>query len=144
MAKITGNRLHNHPGAKSALKMQTDDLFSFLEEEDSNIQTISETAVGKNGSSQNKKRKVEGAKDTNEKTTPTTTPQPTAIQIDEIVREDAGPAAKKPRLGSPRPLVVDEFETEAKREVAASAGLSDSIEAGQRLELRHQVSSCRC
>jgi ATP-dependent RNA helicase DOB1 len=53
---------------------------------------------------------------------------------------EAGPSAqKKPRMTSPKPVVVDEFETEAKREVAASAGLTGGVEAGSRLELRHQV-----
>ncbi|OCB91527.1 antiviral helicase [Sanghuangporus baumii] len=52
---------------------------------------------------------------------------------------DLHPAAKKPRTASPAPIVVDEFETEAKREVAASAGLTGTVEAGSRLELRHQV-----
>lgn len=50
------------------------------------------------------------------------------------------PAGKKPRLDAPNPIVLDDFETEAKREVAASAGLQGSVEAG-RLELRHQVCS---
>lgn len=50
------------------------------------------------------------------------------------------PAVKKPRLDAPNPIVLDDFETEAKREVAASAGLQGSVEAG-RLELRHQVRS---
>jgi len=37
-------------------------------------------------------------------------------------------------------VVVDEFETEAKREIAASAGLTGATEvSGSRLELRHQV-----
>ncbi|KZT25605.1 antiviral helicase [Neolentinus lepideus HHB14362 ss-1] len=49
-------------------------------------------------------------------------------------------ATKKPRLASPRPEVVDEVEIEAKREVAASAGLTGAaVESGSRLELRHQV-----
>ncbi|KXN88677.1 ATP-dependent RNA helicase mtr4 [Leucoagaricus sp. SymC.cos] len=43
-------------------------------------------------------------------------------------------------MGSPNPVVLDAFETEAKREVAASAGLTGATtEAGSRLELRHQV-----
>ncbi|EJD37648.1 antiviral helicase [Auricularia subglabra TFB-10046 SS5] len=50
---------------------------------------------------------------------------------------------KKPRLATPVevvvPVVLDEFETTAKREVAASAGLTGAVEADQRLELRHQV-----
>ena len=52
------------------------------------------------------------------------------------------PSPKKPRLASPNPVVVDEVEIEAKREVAASAGLTGAVEAGSRLELRHQVSTC--
>ncbi|PCH38886.1 antiviral helicase [Wolfiporia cocos MD-104 SS10] len=36
-------------------------------------------------------------------------------------------------------MVVDEVEIEARREVAASAGLTGAVEAGSRLELRHQV-----
>ncbi|KAG0698410.1 rRNA-processing arch domain-containing protein [Suillus ampliporus] len=50
-----------------------------------------------------------------------------------------GGASKKTRVASPVPVVVDEFETEAKREMAASGGLTGSVEAGSRLELRHQV-----
>jgi ATP-dependent RNA helicase DOB1 len=48
-------------------------------------------------------------------------------------------APKKARVSSPVPVVVDEFETEAKREMAASGGLTGSVEAGSKLELRHQV-----
>jgi ATP-dependent RNA helicase DOB1 len=49
---------------------------------------------------------------------------------------------KKPRIEpAPQPILLDEFETEAKREVAGSAGLTGAPEeAGSRLELRHQVS----
>ena len=47
--------------------------------------------------------------------------------------------SKKPRLSSPKPVVLDDFETEAKREVAASAGLTGVTETGSRLELKHQV-----
>jgi hypothetical protein len=54
------------------------------------------------------------------------------------------PPSKRQRLevssASVPAVVVDEFETEAKREVAASAGLTGATEiAGSRLELRHQV-----
>ncbi|KZW01328.1 antiviral helicase [Exidia glandulosa HHB12029] len=52
------------------------------------------------------------------------------------------PASKKARIATPEdhdPVVLDEFETVAKREVAASAGLTGTVEADQRLELRHQV-----
>ncbi|KIM76880.1 hypothetical protein PILCRDRAFT_825880 [Piloderma croceum F 1598] len=58
----------------------------------------------------------------------------------DLMDNEPGPSAqKKPRMASPKPVVVDEFETEAKREVAASAGLTGGVEAGLRLELRHQV-----
>ncbi|KAF8551605.1 antiviral helicase [Imleria badia] len=46
---------------------------------------------------------------------------------------------KRPRAASPVPVVVDEFQTEAKREMAASGGLTGPVEEGSRLELRHQV-----
>lgn len=50
------------------------------------------------------------------------------------------PSGKKQRLEEPEhPEVLDDFETEAKREVAASAGLQGSVEEGAKLELRHQV-----
>jgi ATP-dependent RNA helicase DOB1 len=49
------------------------------------------------------------------------------------------PSTKKARAATPPPVVLDEFETEAKREVAASAGLAGPVEAGSRLEIRHQV-----
>lgn len=82
-----------------------------------------------------------------------------AMQIDRIASPDGGAKRKldgdapesqmagqippkKPRLASPKPMVVDEFETEAKREVDASAGLTGaSVEEGTRLELRHQVNN---
>jgi ATP-dependent RNA helicase DOB1 len=48
-------------------------------------------------------------------------------------------SSKKPRVSSPNPIVLDDFETEAKREIEASAGLTGTAEAGTRLELRHQV-----
>ncbi|KAH9849685.1 antiviral helicase [Lenzites betulinus] len=60
----------------------------------------------------------------------------------ELGTTNAGPSApetKKPRISSPNPVVVDEVEIEAKREVPASAGLTGAVEAGSRLELRHQV-----
>ncbi|KAJ3510459.1 hypothetical protein NLJ89_g4660 [Agrocybe chaxingu] len=53
---------------------------------------------------------------------------------------DAGPSSpKKPRLSSPKPVVLDDFETEAKREFAVGAGLNESADRASRLELRHQV-----
>jgi ATP-dependent RNA helicase DOB1 len=56
------------------------------------------------------------------------------------VDNESGPSVpKKPRTASPKPMVLDDFETEAKREVAASAGLTGSVDIGTRLEIRHQV-----
>ncbi|KAJ2930545.1 hypothetical protein H1R20_g6533, partial [Candolleomyces eurysporus] len=53
--------------------------------------------------------------------------------------EDALPL-KRLKINVPKPIVLDDFETEAKREVAASAGLTGgTVESGSRLELRHQV-----
>ena len=52
-----------------------------------------------------------------------------------------GISAKRARIESPPPpVVLDEFETEAKREIDANAGLTGSqITAGQKLSLSHQV-----
>lgn len=49
---------------------------------------------------------------------------------------------KRLRGSSPVPVVVDDFRTEAKREMAASGGLTGPVEAGSRLELRHLVCTC--
>ncbi|KIJ60732.1 hypothetical protein HYDPIDRAFT_116767 [Hydnomerulius pinastri MD-312] len=55
------------------------------------------------------------------------------------MHEDADRPSKRPRAASPAPVVVDDFQTEAKREMAASGGLTGPVEEGSRLELRHQV-----
>lgn len=47
---------------------------------------------------------------------------------------------KKPRIESPVAVVLDEFETEAQREVEANAGLTGAeVAAGQKISLSHQV-----
>lgn len=46
---------------------------------------------------------------------------------------------KRLRAASPAPVVVDDFQTEAKRELAASGGLTGPVDTGSRLELRHQA-----
>jgi ATP-dependent RNA helicase DOB1 len=56
-----------------------------------------------------------------------------------VPREVIDRPIKRPRPASPAPVVVDEFQTEAKREMAASGGLTGPVEEGSRLELRHQV-----
>ena len=51
------------------------------------------------------------------------------------------PSHKKQRFASPAPIVLDEVEVEAKREVKVSAGLmgAETDETGSRLELKHQA-----
>ena len=51
------------------------------------------------------------------------------------------PSHKKQRFASPGPIVLDEVEVEAKREIRVSAGLmsAETDETGPRLELRHQA-----
>jgi ATP-dependent RNA helicase DOB1 len=71
-------------------------------------------------------------------------PEKTLNSIHEDHMQDAKDepsSSKRPRVASPKPVVVDEFETEARREVAAIAGLTGGVEPGSRLELRHQVHS---
>lgn len=52
-----------------------------------------------------------------------------------------GASHKKQRFATPGPIVLDEVEVEAKRELKASAGLmsAETDETGPRLELRHQA-----
>ena len=50
---------------------------------------------------------------------------------------------KRARKHDPAPVVLDEFETQAKRELPVNAGLSASTDVdGQSLLLTHQVSQC--
>jgi len=111
--------------------MNSNDLFSFLDEvppedadheEDESMQTdpvpVSSKVL--------QKRKAPPAQD--------------GRTEDVTVDDEPGPSTpKKLRVSSPKPVVLDDFETEAKREVAASAGLTGSVDAGTRLELKHQV-----
>jgi ATP-dependent RNA helicase DOB1 len=119
--------------------MDTDALFSFLDEDqvDHNndgsqpmpIDSAPEKSAAK---APKKKRKAESAR-----ATPNASSSKVAV--------DPEPVPKKARIQSPEqenPVVLDEFETVAKREVAANAGLSGAPTApDQRLELRHQVST---
>jgi ATP-dependent RNA helicase DOB1 len=61
------------------------------------------------------------------------------LSADSDVHSSGESSPKKPRLCAKDPVVLDDFETEAKREVEASAGLTGTAESGARLELRHQV-----
>ena len=121
--------------------MDSNDLFSFLDDN-----TQEEPEVTANGHAEpmdaqsapalraetSLKRKVDDA-------LLPTPPRPTDgdVTMSEV---DDGRIPKKPRMGSPKPVVLDSVEIEAKREVAASAGLTGAAEAaGSRLELKHQV-----
>lgn len=132
--------------------MQTDDLFAFLDEDESGSHPIQSGRVIEDvemdddeslpPKMRKKKRKAAEAAMAAEalETSRTTGPTPVAVaHVHDTEAEDIAPASKKPRLASPKPVVVDEFQTEAMREVAASAGLTGTVETGQRLELRHQV-----
>lgn len=112
--------------------MNSNDLFSFFDQpqdsadEDMDVQEFDAMQVDTS-----KKRKAPS-------------PVPTTARNGHISSPEKEPVAstsKKQRISSPKPVVVDEVEIEAKREVAASAGLTGSVEAGSRLELRHQVCS---
>ncbi|TBU31517.1 antiviral helicase [Dichomitus squalens] len=116
--------------------MESNDLFSFLDEVPHKAESshpdgdvpMQEEAKHPNGSvPQKRKASTPPALETNGDRTASSS-------------QEAGPSEpKKPRLASPKPVVVDEVKIEAKREVAASAGLTGAVEAGSRLELRHQV-----
>lgn len=149
--------------------MSGNDLFSFLDDEDNDDeQNIVETedaappnsppsagpsamdVDGATSTSPSSKKRKANASPTSPAFPPTNGSTNNDNGMHEVAmdeEEDAGPSSlKKPRIAEPspvpfvQPVVVDEFETEAKREVAASAGLTGSTEAaGSRLELKHQV-----
>lgn len=54
--------------------------------------------------------------------------------------ENGERSGKRARIIDPAPVVLDEFETEAQREVEANAGLTGAeVTAGQKISLSHQV-----
>ena len=115
--------------------MDSNDLFSFLDEtspqENSSHEADGDVVmkpevISKSASA--RKRKV-----------PTPSAPFNGVSAPSEPGEPGPSEPKRPRLGSPKPVVVDEVEIEAKREVAASAGLTGTVEEGSRLELRHQV-----
>ena len=111
--------------------MSSNDLFSFLDEAPPEIdETETNDAMDTDDHLEvSRKRKVDEDG-----------PATNGTQVQ--TSSEAGPSEpKKPRMASPAPMVTDEVEIEAKREVAASAGLQGSVEVGSRLELRHQVCS---
>ena len=122
--------------------MTPNDLFSFLDNDNDSdgdsetaldvMQVDSVSSIGLVPTSSNKRPATSPMPETRINSSPSSLPL-----------ED-GPPSKKKRLDiastSAPAVVVDEFETEAKREVAASAGLTGATEtAGSRLELRYQV-----
>ena len=114
--------------------MNSNDLFSFLDEAPPEIdETETHDAMDTDDHHEvPRKRKVDEDGPATSRTNGT--------QVHANGDNEAGPSEpKKLRMASPAPMVTDEVEIAAKREVAASAGLQGSIEAGSRLELRHQV-----
>ncbi|KAG9003025.1 ATP-dependent RNA helicase mtr4 [Tulasnella sp. JGI-2019a] len=68
----------------------------------------------------------------------------TMDEVDQLVGDEAEVefserALKRVRMEEPEPVVVDEFQTEAKREVAADAGLTGGDVSGTSILLTHQV-----
>ncbi|OBZ78288.1 ATP-dependent RNA helicase mtr4 [Grifola frondosa] len=115
--------------------MNGNDLFSFLDEASQATETAQDADgyIPMNVDTQD----VKGASSRKRKLRSSNTRMEDEDQLSS--GNEAGPSdVKKQRLASPQPLVVDEVEIEAKREVAASAGLTGTVEVG-RLELRHQV-----
>ncbi|THU90410.1 antiviral helicase [Dendrothele bispora CBS 962.96] len=119
--------------------MDSNDLFSFLHgDQPENDAENEEQHVPEDPDSSidlPKKRKVDEDKNS----------QPTDFRDDHDKTQGQGASphptkrARVEEASAPNPVVLDDFETEAKREVAASAGLTGGVEAGSRLELRHQV-----
>ncbi|PPQ99955.1 hypothetical protein CVT24_009534 [Panaeolus cyanescens] len=105
--------------------MDSNDLFSFLDDGAQEIE-IDEPEPVKSSVDVPSKNSLEKRKAVDE-------------TVDDISPANGSNEPKRPRIGSPQPVVLDDFETEAKREVEASAGLTGTVEEGSRLELRHQV-----
>jgi ATP-dependent RNA helicase DOB1 len=109
--------------------MNANDLFSFLDQPQDDVDDSMESQESDvKQIDYSRKRKASSP-----------TPSSQNGELSSPENELTTSSSKKQRLASPKPVVVDEVEIEAKREVAASAGLTDSVEAGSRLELRHQA-----
>lgn len=125
--------------------MTSNDLFSFLDNDNDSEISDSETALNvMQVDDVSSTGQVHASTQSNKR--PATSPVPeTRIKSPQSPPPlEDGPPAKRKRLDiastSAPAVVVDEFETEAKREVAASAGLTGVTEtAGSRLELRYQA-----
>lgn len=124
--------------------MDYNDLFSFIEEKrDDNDDDLEEDATGEvdSDAKDDLVAEVDGGRKRRMDVDGEDTSTNGVTHQNGVAKEEDGlePMTKRLRMASPAPVVVDEFETEAKREVAASAGLTGAVEAGSRLELRHQV-----
>ncbi|TFK37029.1 rRNA-processing arch domain-containing protein [Crucibulum laeve] len=120
--------------------MNSNDLFSFLDE------TPADDGADENEDQEMHPDTLQSPQITHKRKADSPARDPSAIpqngdaSMHDLDNEPGPSAPKKPRISSPKPVVLDDFETEARREVAASAGLTGGVtEAGSRLELRHQV-----
>jgi ATP-dependent RNA helicase DOB1 len=126
-------------GGPSHFNMASNDLFSFLNNDNDSEISDSETALNA--------MQVDNVSNTtpsNKRPATSPVPEMRMYSLSPSPPLEGGPPAKRKRLDiastSAPAVVVDEFETEAKREVAASAGLTGATEtAGSRLELRYQA-----
>ncbi|KAI0275862.1 antiviral helicase [Russula aff. rugulosa BPL654] len=113
--------------------MTPNDLFSFLDNDNDSETSDSETAFDA--------MQVDKVSSTGLVHASTRSNKRAATSPVPETRIDSPPSKRLDIASASAPaVVVDEFETEAKREVAASAGLTGATEtAGSRLELRYQV-----
>jgi ATP-dependent RNA helicase DOB1 len=122
--------------------MTSNDLFSFLDDNHDSGNSDAETT---SDAMQVDKEPARAPIPSNKRPATASPKLPTRVKSpSSSPPPEDGPPFKRKRLDvsstSAPAVVVDEFETEAKREVAASAGLTGATDAaGLRLELRHQV-----
>ncbi|KAI6026526.1 hypothetical protein PISMIDRAFT_676316 [Pisolithus microcarpus 441] len=116
------------------------DLFSFLSNAPQQVDSDDEVLESLSQEPRGGTQRTPSALATGQKRKPSP-----SGKINDESRRDEGNTAnadrppKRPRGTSPAPVVVDDFRTEAKREMAASGGLTGPVDASSRLELRHQV-----
>ncbi|KAJ3986152.1 rRNA-processing arch domain-containing protein [Lentinula detonsa] len=104
------------------------DLFSFLDGAPAEPENDFDKDMDKDSPVLPQKRKIE-------EDSSSTPDEPESSVPPKKSKTESTPAAEP----APAPVVLDDFETEAKREVAASGGLTKGVEPGSRLELSHQV-----
>jgi ATP-dependent RNA helicase DOB1 len=125
--------------------MAPNDLFSFLNNDNDSEISDSETALNAmQVDNVSNTGLVHASTPSNKRPATSPVPETRISSPPSSPPIEDGPPVKRKRLDiastSAPAVVVDEFETEAKREVAASAGLTGATEmAGSRLELRYQA-----